>query len=52
MPKSIRYMYELMIMVVDYVVLFWSDLTDYVFLDGCIYALKRSKKPVAGSIDE
>ncbi|CAB4045374.1 Wee1-like kinase [Paramuricea clavata] len=22
------------------------------FVDGCIYALKRSKKPVAGSIDE
>jgi hypothetical protein len=24
----------------------------FVFSDGCIYALKRSKKPVAGSIDE
>ena len=24
----------------------------YYFVDGCIYALKRSKKPVAGSVDE
>ena len=24
----------------------------FVFVDGCIYALKKSKKPIAGSVNE